>query len=69
VKSYGDSFKKPQRGILALLALVSLLLAALVLPPLPKPKARASRIQTVNHVASVSMTIPSTNAPPNETTK
>ncbi|HWW01875.1 MAG TPA: hypothetical protein VNZ64_19400 [Candidatus Acidoferrum sp.] len=59
--------KKPQRGIPALLAVISLLLATFVLPPLPKPKARASRIQTVNHVESVSWTIPSTNAPPTAT--
>jgi hypothetical protein len=56
--------KKTQWGILMLLAVIALLLAALVLPPLRKPKARASRIQTLNHVASVSMTIPRTNGPP-----
>lgn len=61
--------KKPQRWIKAVLALIALVLVALVLPPLPKPKARASRIQTVNHVASVSMTMASTNALPNTTTK
>jgi hypothetical protein len=59
--------RKPQWGILALLAVVALLLATFVLPPLPKAKARASRIQTVNHVASVSWTIPGTNAPPTAT--
>jgi asparagine N-glycosylation enzyme membrane subunit Stt3 len=56
--------KKLQWGIVALLTVVALLLAAVVLPPLPKPKARASRISAVNHVASVSMTLPSTNTLP-----
>ncbi len=56
--------KKPWWGILALLTLVVLLLAALVLPPLmPNPKAWASRIQAVNHIASISLTLPSTNVP------
>jgi hypothetical protein len=61
--------KKLKRRIQALLAFIALVLAALVLPPLPKPRARASRIQTVNHVGSVSMTTPSTNALPDTTTK
>ncbi len=47
-----------------LFAFIALLLAALLLPPLPKAKARPSRIQAVNHVASVSLTLPGTNAPP-----
>lgn len=51
--------KKIQWGALALLTLIGLLF---VLPPLPKSKARPQRIQTVNHVASVSITLPSTNA-------
>ena len=55
--------KEPQWGIMALLAVIALLLGAFVLPPLPKPKARASRIQAVNHVASVSWMLPNTNAP------
>lgn len=59
--------KKPQWGIVALLALIALLLAAFVLPPLPKPKARASRITGVNNIWSVTMTIPNTNAPPSAT--
>jgi hypothetical protein len=59
--------KKQQWGVLALVTFITLLLVAYVLPPLPKPKARASRISAVNHVASVSVTLPSTNtvsAPP-----
>ena len=61
--------KKPHWGMLLLIAVVALLLTALLLPPLPKPKFRASRIQTVNHVASVSMTIPIANAQPDGTAK
>jgi asparagine N-glycosylation enzyme membrane subunit Stt3 len=63
--------KKPQWVILALLTVVALVLAAVVLPPLAKPKARASRISAVNHVASVSMTLPRTNrlAAPTPATK
>jgi len=61
--------KKPQWGILALLALIALLLAAIVLPPLPRPKARASRITGVNNISSFAMTIPSTNTPPTATQK
>ena len=38
------------------------------LRPLPKPTARASRIQAVNHIASVSITMSSTNALPATTT-
>jgi len=55
--------------VLALVVFVALLLTALLLPPLPKAKARASHIQAVNHIASVSMTMPSTNALPTATTK
>jgi hypothetical protein len=47
-----------------LFAFIALLLAALLLPPLPKVKARPSRNQAVNNVASVSLTLPGTNAPP-----
>ena len=47
-----------------LVVIIVLLLAALLLPPLPKAKARASRIQGVNHLASVSIAMPSTNALP-----
>ena len=53
--------KKLNWAFLALVAFIALLL---LLPPFPKPKARAVRIQTVNHVASVSMTMPDTNALP-----
>ena len=47
-----------------LIAFIALLLATCLLPPLSKPKARPSRIQTVNYVASVSFTIPGTNGLP-----
>ena len=56
--------KKIHWGVLALLAFIALLLAAHILPPLPKAKARASRIGAVNRVACVSFTMPSTNALP-----
>ena len=52
--------KKTRWGVLALVAFIALLLAAYVLPPLSKPKARASRITRVNNISSFSMT--STNA-------
>ena len=56
--------RRASRLGLWLFAFIALLLAALLLPPLPKVKARPSRIQAVNHVASVSLTLPGTNAPP-----
>jgi hypothetical protein len=55
-------------GALALIACFALLLAALLLPPLPKAKARALRIQGVNTIPSAFVTTPSTNAPPTATT-
>jgi len=61
--------KKPPLVIWALCAGVTLLIATLILPPVHKPKARPSRIQTVNHVASVTMTMPRTNGLPAPTTK
>ena len=58
--------KKTHWGVLALIAFIALLG---VLPPLlPPPKARASRIQAVNHIANLTFTIPSTNALPTGTT-
>ncbi len=49
----------------ALLALVVILgLGLLWIPPLPRQKALPQRIHSVNHVASVSFTIPVTNTPP-----
>ena len=56
--------KKMHWGVVALVTSIVLFLGAYVLPPLPKAKARASRISTVNHVARVAVTIPSTNALP-----
>jgi len=53
--------KKTHWAILALVAFTALILAAYVLPPLPKTKARASRITTVNNISSFSKT--SANAP------
>jgi len=47
--------------VLTLLTIFGLLLIA---KPLPRQKARALRIQTVNSVSSVSITIPTTNAQP-----
>jgi hypothetical protein len=44
-----------------LVAFIALLLAACLLPPLPRSKARGSRIQSVNQVARVSRTLPGTN--------
>lgn len=64
----GDSkfrnMKNKNRRWGVLVAFIALLLAAYLLPPLPKPKARALRIQTVNHVASISITTPGTNGLP-----
>ncbi len=59
---------KTHWGVLVLIAFIALFVAALLLPPPPKAKARASRIQAVNHIASVSITMPSTNALPTVTT-
>ena len=59
--------KKPRWLMLALLALLALPLAALILPPLPKPKVRASRITGVNNISSFAMTAPNTNTLPNAT--
>ena len=60
--------KRIHWAVLALIAFMVLLLAGLLLPPLPKAKARPSRIQAVNNIASVSITMPSTNALPTNTT-
>ena len=59
--------KKTHSGVLALVALIALLLAAYALPPLSKPKARPSRVTGVKNISSVAMTIPSTNALPTAT--
>lgn len=59
---------KTHWGVLALIAFIALLWVAHILPPVHKAKTRAQRIQTVNHVASVSITMPSTNALPTGTT-
>jgi hypothetical protein len=51
--------------VLALIAFVALLVALLLLPPLPEAKRRASRIhQAVNTIASPFISMPSTNALP-----
>ena len=60
--------KNTRWGVLALIAFIALLLAALLLPPLPKAKARARRIQAENRIANFSATMPITNAPPSATT-
>jgi hypothetical protein len=59
--------KKPW-GVVALIVFIALFVAALLLPPLPRAKARASRIQTVNRIANVTFTLPGTNALPTATT-
>jgi len=51
--------KRVQWGILALVMFITML--SLVLPPLSKPKLQPRRLQTANRLASVSMTLPSTN--------
>ena len=57
--------KKMRRAVLAAVALLILVLAACILPPLPrKARPRALRFAAVNHISSVSMTIPGTNALP-----
>ena len=47
-----------------LLVFIALLLSALLLPPLPRTKARAQRIHTVNQVDRIYFTLPNTNALP-----
>lgn len=59
---------KKHWGVLVLIAFIALFLAALLLPPLPRTKARASRIQAVNRIASVTFTLPGTNTLPAVTT-
>jgi hypothetical protein len=49
--------------ILLTLALTLLLILS-ALKPLPPPKTRARRIHAVNHVASITITLPGTNALP-----
>jgi hypothetical protein len=51
--------KKALGEVLALITFIALLL---VLPPLPRTKARPQRIQKVNHLANVFIALPSTNA-------
>ena len=59
---------KKHWGVLVLIVFIALFLAALLLPPLPRAKARASRVQTVNRIPSVTFTLPGTNALPTPTT-
>jgi hypothetical protein len=47
-----------------LLTLVVVLGLGLVVKPLPRQRARAQRIQTVNSISSFSTTMPITNAQP-----
>jgi hypothetical protein len=62
-------YNKTHRRVLALIAFIALLLAALLLTPLPKAKkVRASRIhQGVNTIANPFITVPGTNALPTAT--
>jgi len=55
---------KNKRWSGVLITSVELILLACLLPPVPKTKVRASRIQSVNHVASVTFTLPETNGLP-----
>jgi hypothetical protein len=55
---------KTKRWTGVLVMSLGLILLACLLPPVPKTKARASRIQSVNHVASVTFTLPITNGLP-----
>ena len=56
--------KNTRWGVLALIAFIALLLAALLLPPLHKAKARAPRIQAENRIPNFAATMPITNAQP-----
>jgi len=47
-----------------LAVIIGLILAVLVLPPVPRSKTRASRIHSVNTVSSAAVVLPITNAPP-----
>jgi hypothetical protein len=47
-----------------LVVVIALLLVGLLLPPVPRTKARASRIQTVNHVETITFTLSNTNTLP-----
>ena len=48
----------------AILGLVAVIALLFFLPPMPKSKVRAQRIQSVNHLASVTITLPGTNTLP-----
>jgi hypothetical protein len=56
-------------GVLTLTAFIALLLAALLLPPLPKGPTRVSRIHGVNHIASASLPLSSAKPLPTGMTK
>lgn len=60
--------KRAHWGVLALIALITLLLGA-YLPPFPSRKARPQRIQGVNNFAPVFVMKQSTNAAPAAPTK
>jgi len=51
-------------AIWAALVAVGFIALAFLLPPIPPPKARASRVSGVNNVRSVTLTLTPTNAPP-----
>jgi hypothetical protein len=48
-------------GFLAAIAVIAL---AFLSPPIPRTKARAQRISSVNHVSSVSLTLTNASTPP-----
>ena len=49
-------------GVLTVIAIILLVMVAL--PPVHRPKARAQRISTVNHVSTVSLTMTNVSALP-----
>ncbi len=58
--------KKPVHWVFITIVLMldAVIVAAVYLPPLPRPKARMQHVQPVNSVRSVFITLPATNAPP-----
>jgi hypothetical protein len=62
--------KRPHWAVLALVVFIVLVLAALLLPPLAKSKARSRKTPAVNSISgfsaisSFSISLPSTNARP-----
>ena len=55
-------YKTKTWGVLTVIAIILLVMVAL--PPVHRPKARAQRISTVNHVSVVSLTMTNASALP-----